>query len=134
MFVPGAVRQGNGTQNLEPLGPPATGDKQLVLVDAGLRPATHVTLFDQGFVQVLQAAVTGLEPKQPYVLGLSSDPKGTGHMVSLAAFTANPAGAAIVNAVGPIRQYLVSEPKRYLVIAEGTPVQFGHPVQVQSGS
>ena len=31
---------------------------------------TSVALFDQGLVQVLQAAVTGLQPKQPYVLGL----------------------------------------------------------------
>jgi hypothetical protein len=31
---------------------------------------TSVSLFDQGLAQVLQAAVTGLEPKQPYVLSL----------------------------------------------------------------
>jgi hypothetical protein len=66
------------------------------------------------------------------VLGLSSDPKGTaGPLVPLVAFVANPAGAAIVNAVGPIRQYIQSEPKRCLVITEGTPVQLGHPVQVE---
>jgi len=134
VFVPQAVRHGNGTQNLKPLGPPATGDVQLVLVDAGLRPATHVTLFDQGFEQILQAAVTGLQPKQPYVLGLSTDPKGAGPLVPLVTFMANPAGAAIVNAVGPIRQYLDSQPKRYLVITEGTPVQLGHPVQVEGAS
>jgi len=51
--------------------------------------------------------------------------------VPLVAFVANPAGAAIVNAVGPIRQYMQSGPKRYLVIMEGTPVQLGHPVQVE---
>jgi YVTN family beta-propeller protein len=134
VFVPQAVRHGNGTQNLQPLGPPPSGDVQLVLVDAGLRPATHVTLFDQGFEQILQAAVTGLQPKQPYVLGLSTDPKGAGPLVPLVTFMANPAGAAIVNAVGPIRQYLDSEPKRYLVITEGTPVELGHPVQVESSS
>jgi YVTN family beta-propeller protein len=133
VYVSNAVRQGNGMQNLQPLDAGA-GDRQLVLVDAGGQPATHVTLFDQGFVQILQAAVTGLQPKQPYVLALSSDPKGTGPLVPLAAFTANPAGAAIVNAVGPIRQYLDSEPKRHLVITEGTPVQLGHPVQVEGSS
>ena len=40
------------------------------------RPAaqapTSVSLFDQGLIQVLQAAVTGLEPKQPYVLALAT--------------------------------------------------------------
>ena len=133
VYVPDAVRRGNGTQNLQPLGAGAE-DRQLVLVDAGLRPATRVTLFDQGFVQILQAAVTGLQPKQAYVLGLSSDPKGAGPLVPLATFIANPAGAAIVNAVGPIGQYLDSVPKRYLVITEGTPAQLGHPVQVEGTS
>jgi YVTN family beta-propeller protein len=130
VFVPNAVRHGNGMQNLQARGA-ATEAVQVVLVDAGLRPATHVTLFNQGFVQILQATVTGLQPKQSYVLGLSSDPKGAGTLVPLVAFVANPAGAAIVNAVGPIRQYMQSEPKRYLVITEGTPVQLGHPVQVE---
>jgi YVTN family beta-propeller protein len=133
VFVPGAVQNGKGTHNLQPLDT-GTEDRQLVLVDADLRPVTHVTLFDQGFVQILQAAVTGLQPKQPYVLGLSSDPKGTGLLISLVAFTANPAGAAIVNAVGPIRQYLDSTPKRYVVISAGTPAHPGQPIQIEGQS
>jgi hypothetical protein len=47
----------------------------------------------------------------------------------------NPAGAAIVNTIGPIRQVTQSTgatPKRYLVIAAGTPAQLGEPVQVQT--
>ena len=32
---------------------------------------TSVSLFDQGLIQVLQASVTGLEPKQQYVLALA---------------------------------------------------------------
>jgi hypothetical protein len=50
------------------------------------------------------------------------------------AATSNPAGAAIVNTVGPIRQITQGDgttPKRYLVIARGTPAQIGEPVQVQ---
>ena len=46
----------------------------------------------------------------------------------------NPAGAAIVNTIGPIRQVTQSAgatPKRYLVIAVGTPAQPGEPMQVQ---
>ena len=35
------------------------------------RPPTSVSLFDQGLIQMLQASVTGLEPKQPYVLALA---------------------------------------------------------------
>ncbi len=130
VYVPDAVRQGNGTQNLQPVGT-ATGTVQLFLVDAGGRRATHVTLFDQGRVQILQAAVTGLKPRQVYVLGLSSDPKGAGPVVPLAAFMTNPAGAAIVNAVGQIRESLESQPRRYMVITGGNPAQLGRPIQVE---
>ena len=47
----------------------------------------------------------------------------------------NPAGAAIVNAIGPIRQVVNGEEKiqrRYLVIAPGTAANTGEPVQVQA--
>ena len=46
----------------------------------------------------------------------------------------NPAGSAVVNATGPIRQIVQSDAKntrRFLVIAEGTPAQVGKVVQVQ---
>jgi YVTN family beta-propeller protein len=101
---------------------------------AGQAP-TSVTLFDQGLLQVVQAAVTGLQPKQPYVLALSPQPDGGGTLAPLAAFTTNPAGSAIVNALGPIRQVVQAEhgePRRYLVIAPGTPANVGSAVQVQT--
>jgi hypothetical protein len=53
----------------------------------------------------------------------------------LAAFMTNPAGSAIVNAAGPIRQIVQSSAKaerRYLVIAPGEPAKFGAAVQVQT--
>jgi hypothetical protein len=83
---------------------------------------------------MLQAAVTGLAPKQPYVLALARQADGAGPLEALASFTTNPAGAAIVNAVGPIRQIVQSDMKadrRYLVIVSGTPDKLGAPVQVQ---
>ena len=133
-YVPNAVPQGDGMQDLQPLGV-ATKSVQLVLVGQDAKPATQVSLFDQGVVQVLQAAVTGLSPKQPYVLALSDDAKGTGRLETLAGFMTNLAGAAIVNTIGPIRQVIqadVNAPKRYLVIAPGMPAQPGQPVQVQA--
>ena len=89
----------------------------------GQQAPTSVSLFDQGLVQVLQAAVTGLAPKHSYVLALSSDPNGGGALEPLEAFTTNQAGAAIVNTVGPIRQVVQGEDnmaRRYLVIVPGT--------------
>ena len=58
---------------------------------------------DQGLMQVVEAAETGLPPKQSFVLALSDDPKGGGRLEPLAGFVTNPAGAAIVNTIGPIR-------------------------------
>ena len=98
---------------------------------------TSVALFNQGLVQVLEAAVTGLTPKQPDVLALSAKPYGTGPLQPLTPFMTNPAGAAIVNAIGPIRQIVQSNEtamKRYLVILPGTPDRLGAPAQVQVAS
>jgi len=133
-YVPNAVPDGDGTQGLQPLGV-AANSVHLTLVGQDAKPATQVSLFDQGAVQVLQAAVTGLPPKQPFVLALCNDPKGTGPLEVLAGFTTNPAGAAIVNAIGQIRQVVqgdINVPKRYLVIAAGTPAQQGEPLQVET--
>jgi hypothetical protein len=47
----------------------------------------------------------------------------------------NPAGAAIVNALGAIRQVVqggAATPRRYLVILPGTEVEHGNPVQIQA--
>ena len=136
-YVSNAVPEGDGTQNLQPLGV-AGQAAHLTLaskVEKKADPAaTTVTLFDQGLIQVLQAAVTGLEPKQPYVLALADKADGGGMLQPLAAFMSNPAGSAIVNAVGPIRQIVQGETKsqkRYLVIAPGSVAKFGAAVQVQ---
>ena len=133
VYVPNAVPTGDGTSNLQPLG--AAGQStRLALGPPGGAAATHVAIFDQGLTQLLQAAVTGLEAKTPYVLALSGDATGAGPLEPVAGFTTNPAGAAIVNAVGPIRQVVqASAPnlKRYLVIAHGTAAEIGPIVQVQ---
>jgi hypothetical protein len=93
-----------------------------------------VTLFDQGITQVLQAAAAGLEPHSRYVLALSERPDGGGDLEVLSAFVTNPAGSAVVNAVGPIRQVVhtnVTASRRFLVIAPGTPDRVGAPVQIE---
>jgi YVTN family beta-propeller protein len=139
-YVPNAVPEGDGMQGLQPLGVagqatllslgPPTGARS----GAATAAPTSVSLFDQGFVQVLQASATGLEPGKPYVLALSRQADGGGVLEPLAAFNANPAGSAIVNALGPIRQIVrdaAPQERRYLTIAPGTPDKPGVPVQVQ---
>jgi YVTN family beta-propeller protein len=140
-YVPNAVPEGDGRQGLQPLG--AAGQAaHLTLIPSGPGKAsngevapTSISLFDQGLLQVLQASATGLEPMHPYVLGLGTEPNGSGPLEPLAAFTANAAGSAIVNAVGPIRQVVRGEfeaERRYLVIVPGTPDRHGAPVQIQA--
>jgi len=139
-YVPNAVPEGAGTTGLEQLGV-AGQSAQFTMVAAGGRAVasgkapTSVTLFDQGLLQVLQAGVTGLEPKRSYVLGLSNRADGAGSVEALASFTTNPAGSAIVNAVGPIRQIVRGEAevqRRYLVIVPGSVAEPGQPVQIQA--
>ncbi|WP_395065837.1 YncE family protein [Paraburkholderia silvatlantica] len=142
-YVPDAVPSGDGTQNLQPLGVAGnTAHLQMIPTaaetGAPAKSPTSVALFDQGLLQVLQASVTGLKPRQPYVLGLADNPDGSGAIEGLANFMTNPAGSAIVNAIGQIRQVVsVNDPqakgtRRYLVIAplvEGKP---GSVAQVQA--
>jgi YVTN family beta-propeller protein len=137
-YVPGAAPNPDDRQNLESLGV-AGRVAQLTLAPKAAapegKPPTSVSLFDQGLIQVLEASVTGLEPKQKYVLALADKPDGSGSLQPLAAFMTNPAGSAIVNAAGPIRQIVqdASEAtRRYLVIAPGDAQKFGEAVQVQS--
>ncbi|TMJ46864.1 MAG: YncE family protein [Alphaproteobacteria bacterium] len=137
VYVPDAVPEGLGTSNLQPLGV-AGLSAQLWLAPPGAKKEekapTSVSLSDQGLVQVLEAAVTGLEPGKPYLLALATEPSGTGVLEPLQSFMTNPAGAAVVNAIGPIRQLVRGEdkiPRRYLVILPGTPDNHGAVVQVQ---
>lgn len=140
-YVPRAVPEGDGLQGLVPLGVAGQASHlTLASVTNGKatpapNPPTSVTLFDQGLIQVLEASATGLLPLQAYVLALAEHADGTGALQPLANFMTNPAGSAIVNAIGPIRQIVQAEraaDRRYLIIApqsNGTP---GSPVQVQT--
>ena len=140
VYVPNAVPDGTGTGGLQPLGVAGqaahftmTAVRSEAASDA--KAPTSVTLFDQGLSQVLEAAVTGLEPKQQYVLALANRADGGGSLEALTGFMTNPAGSAIVNAIGPIRQVVQGEentPRRYLVIVLGSTTQPGKAVQVQA--
>jgi hypothetical protein len=68
-------------------------------------------------------------------LSLSTHPDGSGTVQPLAAFTTNPAGSAIVNAIGPIRQLVqpdTPEQRRFLVVMHGTPQAIGSVAQFQT--
>lgn len=70
-----------------------------------------------------------------YVLALADRADGSGALQPLANFLTNPAGAAIVNAIGPIRQIVQEardDRRRYLVISPLESGQPEKPVQLQS--
>ena len=136
-YVPNAVPEGDGLQNLQPLGTAGVAAhlKLETKGDKEKKVPTSVSLFDQGLTQVLQASVTGLEPKKMYVLALSDKADGSGPLQGLSNFMTNPAGSAIVNAVGPIRQIVESKHKderRYIVVASSVDGKPGDVLQVQA--
>lgn len=150
-YVPDAVPEGDGLQGLQPLGVAgqvasltlrAVGESSVgsptgSAAAAATGAPTSVALFDQGLLQVFQASVTGLKPKQPYVVALAEQADGSGALQPLANFMTNPAGSAIVNAIGPIRQIVQAEApatRRYLVVAPVVDGKPGSPVQVQAAT
>jgi YVTN family beta-propeller protein len=122
-YVPEAVPEGDGMTNLVPIGDAGLA-AHLTMGPPGAKRGnapTTVTVNNQGLMDLLQAAVTGLKPKTSYRLALVEHrSKPYGKIQPLVAFTTNPAGAAIVNTLGPLR-HVVAGPanqtdRRYLVI------------------
>jgi YVTN family beta-propeller protein len=136
VYVPGAVpTETAGVENLQPLGL-AGAAVHLSLAAPGSSQVTTVALFDQGLTQVLQAAVAGLEPTKPYLLALASNSDGGGQIEPIAQFMTNPAGSAVVNAVGPIRQIVQPDAsggaeRRYLIVTTSDNGQPGQLAQLQ---
>lgn len=133
-YVPNAVPTASGTANLSPIG--TAGDAvHLTLASSGATNAeTTVAMNNQGLIDLLEAAVTGLEPKESYLLALAGNAGGSGALDPVAKFMTNPAGAAIVVAVGPLREAVEGSPgssRRYLVIAPIRDGRVGAAVQVQ---
>jgi YVTN family beta-propeller protein len=137
-YVPDAAPNPDDRENLQPLGVAGQVAHLALAPKGGAKDGkapTSVSLFDQGLIQILQASVTGLQPKQKYVLALAEHEDGSGPLQPLAAFMTNPAGSAIVNAAGPIRQIVdqaAKADKRYLVIASGEAAMPGGTVQIET--
>ena len=136
VYVPDAVPTGNGLSNLSPL---ATAGQAVHLYmgspeSSGSASAlTTVTLNYQGPLDLLEAAVTGLQPNTSYTLGYVPNLENSDYdFQALSTFTTNAAGAQIVTSIGPLRQVVAgtpqSEDRRYLVIV---PTGDSQPVQVQ---
>src|SRR6266403_1523834 len=103
VYVPTAVPTGNGLSNLVPLG--SSGESVHLFMGPPGSPAsaapTTVTLNNQGPIDLLEAAVTGLQPDTSYTLGYVRDLAAPGqNFQPLNTFTTNAAGAQIAESIG----------------------------------
>lgn len=138
VYIPNAVPQGDGLAHLEPLGKSGLS-AHLVLEAPGAsakQPVTTVTVNNQGLIDLLEAAVTGLEPKSLYQLALAESPNVPyGKLQPLSNFMTDATGAKVVTTIGPLRQVVADHAgasiRCYLVIVPIRDGVAGMPVQVQ---
>jgi YVTN family beta-propeller protein len=137
VYIPNAVPSGDGLANLKPLGDSGLAT-HLVMGPPGSpfeKPATTVSINNQGLIDLLEAAVTGLQSKQRYELVLVEHPNPPyGAIQPLEAFQTNSAGAAVVTTLGPIKRTVTGSSeiqRRYLAIVPINNGSQGMPVQVQ---
>jgi YVTN family beta-propeller protein len=128
VYVPGAVPNGPGTDNLAPLGE-AGNTARLRLEAAGTAlpdAQASVAVNSLGLLDLVQVAAVGLTPGSEYQVYLAeSDHPPYGKLEPLAAFKTNPAGAAIVQAIGPLKTLAAGSgasagmpSRRFLLVSE----------------
>lgn len=135
VYVPHAVPTGDGLANLVSLG--SSGQSVHLFLGPTGTPSkaapTTLTLNNQGPIDLLEAAVTGLNADSSYTLGTVPDLGVPDQdFVPLSTFRTNAAGAQIVESLGPLRHVLAGSPgteyRRYMEIVPANATQ---PVQVQ---
>jgi YVTN family beta-propeller protein len=107
---------------------------ELVAVDTATNTVVGRVPIGQGSGAGCAGRSDWIEPGRPYVLALADHADGSGTLQPLANFMTNPAGSAIVNTIGPIRQIVqpgYQDKRHYLVIATQDDGKPGRPVQVQ---
>lgn len=135
VYIPEAVPSGPGTENLAKIGDSAAAVHLALGAPGSSANQTTVAVNNQGLIDLVEAGVTGLEPKKSYFLALANKADGSGALEPLAQFMTNPAGAAVVVALGSLRSALDAPARmqrRYLVIAAAdSEGKAGTPVQIQ---
>ena len=106
VYVPGAVPNGSGTDNLAPLG--QAGQTARLHLEAGgsVLPDAQasVAVNSLGLLDLVQIAAAGLTPSSQYQVYLAeSDHAPFGKLEALAILKTNPDGAGIVQVIGPLK-------------------------------
>jgi YVTN family beta-propeller protein len=126
VYVPNAVPDGPGTDNLTPPGE-AANIVRLHLEAAGTAlPNAHAsaTVNSLGLLDLIELAPAGLAPKTQYQMYLTESGHAPfGKLVPLASFTTNPDGGAIVQSLGPLKTLAASADaaaasRRFLIVTD----------------
>jgi YVTN family beta-propeller protein len=129
VYVPNAVPVGAGTENLVPLGQAGEVIKiELKAVPGTSSPKSSATVAvnSLGLLDLLEIAVSGLQPKSQYTLLLSdTNQPPFRNSVPLTTFVTWPDGAGVAQAIGPLRKVVSQKselgpnaPKRrYLIVS-----------------
>jgi hypothetical protein len=106
VYVPGAVPNGPGTDNLVPLGEAGNTTHLHLEADGIALPGAQasVAVNSLGLLDLVQIAAEGLAPKSQYQVYLAeSNHAPSGKLEALAVLKTNPDGAGIVQAIGPLK-------------------------------
>ena len=106
VYVPNAVPNGSGSENLMPLGV-AANTARLHLESRGTalpNAQASVAVNSLGLLDLVQIAAKGLSPQAQYQVYLAESNKSPfGKLEPLAVLKTNPDGAGIVQAIGPLK-------------------------------
>jgi YVTN family beta-propeller protein len=126
VYVPNAVPNGQGTENLMPLG--AAGNTARLHLEAARSvlpdAAASVAVNSLGLLDLVQIAAKGLAPRTTYQVYLAESNKSPlGKLEPLAVLKTNPDGAGIVQAIGPLKVLVgnnqnSSTPQRFLIVTD----------------
>jgi YVTN family beta-propeller protein len=126
VYVPNAVPNGPGTENLVPLGIAANTARLHLEAGGTALPEAEasVAVNSLGVLDLVQIAAKGLAPKTQYQVYLAeSNQSPFGKLEPLAVLKTNPDGAGIVQAIGPLKALAgndpnSSAPQRFLFVTD----------------
>jgi YVTN family beta-propeller protein len=126
VYVPNAVPNGSGSENLMPLGVVAnTARLHLEACGTALPNAqASVAVNSLGLLDLVQIAAKGLSPQAQYQVYLAESNKSPfGKLEPLAILKTNPDGAGIVQAIGPLKalagkDQMTSPSQRFLIVTD----------------
>jgi YVTN family beta-propeller protein len=123
-YVPNAVPNGAGTENLTPLDA-AANTARLHLEAGGTalpNAQASVAVNSLGLLDLVQIAAKGLAPKESYQLYLAESNKSPfGRLEPLAVLKTNPDGAGIVQTIGPLKVLAPTDANstlRFLIVTD----------------